>query len=277
MAIKVRNNISALRQINKLNNTKRSLSSSIEKISSGLRINQAADDAAGAGVSAPMSSKNISLRRAMRNVNEGVSLIQTADGALNEINNTLVRMRELAIQSSSGTYSNENRDIINTEFTRMRSEVDRIASNTNYNDIPLLDNSNQQTLLIQVGIFEGTENQIEVGLDEISASQGALAISTLTVDSIQNAQDTLSVIDNALNRVFNARANLGTIQQTLEGAIGEASTYSENLSASVSQIVDLDYASETSNLTRLQIMQEAGTASFTQAKDLPQAVVNLLG
>ena len=141
-------------------------------MSSGLRINEAADDAAGASISSPMNSKNVSLRRAMRNVNDGVSLIQTADGALNEINKTLVRMRELAIQSSNGAYSNQDRSVINSEFSRMRSEVSRIASNTSYSEIPLLDNPDQSSLTIQVGIYDRMENQIHIDLNEISASQG---------------------------------------------------------------------------------------------------------
>ena len=277
MAIKVRTNLAAIRQINQLNSTNKSMGTSIQKISSGLRINEAADDAAGAGLSAPMASKNISLRQAMRNANDGVSLVLTAEGTLSEIDNTLTRMRELAIQSSNGTYSNQDRGVLNTEFVKMRNEVRRIASNANFNGIAILDNANQMTILIQAGIFGGSENQIKIDLTDISVSQGVLAISSLTVDSVSNALNSMGFIDEAINKVVSARASLGTIQKTLEAAIGEASTYSENLSASVSQIVDLDYASETANLTRLQIMHQAGTASFTQAKDLPQSVVNMLG
>ena len=277
MALKVHTNIAALRQINQLNNNQRQVGASIERVSSGLRINNAADDAAGTGLSGEMNSKNVSLRRAMKNVNDGVSLVHTAEGALNEINDILVRMRELALQSSNATYSNQDRTNLNAEFTQMRIDIGRIASNTHFNDIKLLDNALTTTLSIQVGIYDGQGNQVQVNLSEISASQGALSISALSVDTITKAQDSLVSIDGALDKVINARSKLGAIQQTLEVAIGEATTYSENLTASVSQIVDLDYAAESANLTRFQIMQEASQATFTQAKNLPQSIVNLLG
>ena len=141
MALKVHNNIAALRQINQLNNNQRQVGASIERVSSGLRINNAADDAAGTGLSGEMNSKNVSLRRAMKNVNDGVSLVHTAEGALNEINDILVRMRELALQSSNATYSNQDRTNLNAEFTQMRIDIGRIASNTHFNDIKLLDNA----------------------------------------------------------------------------------------------------------------------------------------
>ena len=276
MALTVRTNLAALRSINRLNNTQNSLSGSLERISSGLRVNKAADDAAGLAVSSRMQADNVSLRQAMRNANDGVSLVQTAEGTLGEITNILSRMRELSIQSSNGTYSASDRQLIDKEFILMKNEIRRIASNSTFNGISLLA-GRTGAVTLQIGIDNLTTDQISIQMSAISASQGALAITTLSVSTSAGALAAIASIDAAINTVNTARAELGATQNRLESALSEASTYSENLSASYSQIMDLDYASESSNMTRLQIMQQAGVAALGQAKAISQSVVSLLG
>ena len=276
MALTVRTNLAALRSINRLNNTQNSLSGSLERISSGLRVNKAADDAAGLAVSSRMQADNVSLRQAMRNANDGVSLVQTAEGTLGEITNILSRMRELSIQSSNGTYSASDRQLIDKEFILMKNEIRRIASNSTFNGISLLA-GRTGAVTLQIGIDNLTTDQISIQMSAISASQGALAITTLSVSTSAGALAAIASIDAAINTVNTARAELGATQNRLESALSEASTYSENLSASYSQIMDLDYASESSNMTRLQILQQAGVAALGQAKAISQSVVSLLG
>ena len=276
MALTVRTNLAALRSINRLNSTQGSLSGSLEKISSGLRVNKAADDAAGLAVSSRMNADNVSLRQAMRNANDGVSLVQTAEGTLGEITNILTRMRELSIQSSNGTYSASDRQLIDKEFVLMKNEIRRIASNSTFNGISLLAGKTG-SLTLQIGIDNLNTDQISIQMSAISASAGALAITSLSVSTNAGALAAIASIDAAINTVNTARAELGATQNRLESALSEASTYSENLSASYSQIMDLDYASESSNMTRLQIMQQAGVAALGQAKAISQSVVSLLG
>jgi len=276
MALTVRTNLAALRSINRLNNTQNSLSGSLERISSGLRVNKAADDAAGLAVSSRMEADNVSLRQAMRNANDGVSLVQTAEGTLGEITNILSRMRELSIQSSNGTYSASDRQLIDKEFILMKNEIRRIASNSTFNGISLLA-GRTGAVTLQIGIDNLNTDQISIQMSAISASQGALAITTLSVSTSAGALAAIASLDAAINTVNTARAELGATQNRLESALSEAATYSENLSASYSQIMDLDYASESSNMTRLQIMQQAGVAALGQAKAISQSVVSLLG
>ena len=277
MALTVRSNIAALRSINQLNKTQSSLTGSLEKISSGLRIRRAADDAAGMAVSSRMNADNVSLRQAMRNANDGVSLVQTAEGTLNEIGSILTRMRELSVQASNGTYSSSDRDLINKEFLLMRNEIRRIASNSTFNGISLLAGKDTGAITIQVGIDNIGGDKLSIQMSAISASQGALAVSTLGVGSVASSLAAIASIDSAINTVNSARAELGATQNRLESALSQASTYSENLSSSYSQIMDLDYASESATMTRYQIMQQAGVAALGQAKAIPQSILSLLG
>lgn len=276
MALTVRSNIAALRSINQLNKAQSSLTGSLEKISSGLRIRRSADDTAGLAVSSRMNADNVSLRQAMRNTNDGVSLVQTAEGTLNEIGSILTRMRELSVQASNGTYSASDRTLIDKEFVLMRNEIRRIASNATYNGISLLAGKTG-AITLQVGIDNVGGDKLGIQMSTIAASQGALSISTLSVGSTTSALGAIASIDAAINTVNTARAELGATQNRLESALSQATTYSENLAASYSQIMDLDYASESATMTRYQIMQQAGVAALGQAKAIPQSVLSLLG
>jgi len=276
MALTVRTNVAALRSINQLNKTQSSLSGSLEKISSGLRVRRAADDSAGLAVASRMSSDNTSLRQAMRNANDGISLVQTAEGTLNEIGSLLTRMRELSVQSNNGTYTASDRALIDQEFTALKGEIKRIASNSTFNGISLLA-GNTGFITLQVGIDNGVSNKIGISLGAIGASLGALSISALSVSTTAGAGAALTALDSAINSISSKRSTLGATQNRLESALSEAGTYSENLSASQSQIMDLDYATESATMTRYQIMQQAGVAALGQAKAIPQSVISLLG
>jgi flagellin len=224
-----------------------------------------------------MKSDNVSLKAAMRNTNDGISLIQTAEGSLNEVYNILTRMRELAVQSSNDTYSSTDRGQIQIEFDQLRNEISRISSDANFNRITVL--SSTKTLKFQIGINNASNNQFSITMSNVAASLGALAISgsKANVSTGGDARAAITTIDTALSSVNDKRARLGAFQNRLESALNTASNYSQNLAASASQISDVDYASESANLTKFQIMQQAGVAALGQAKAIPQSILSLLG
>jgi flagellin len=277
MALTVRTNVGALSAIKTLNSTQNSLTKSLGRVSSGSRINRAGDDAAGLSVSSRMKSDNVSLKAAMRNTNDGISLIQTAEGSLNEVYNILTRMRELAVQSSNDTYSATDRNQIAIEFNQLRQEISRISTDANFNRISVL--SSTKTLKFQIGINNASNNQFSITMSNVAASLGALAISgsKANVSTGGDARAAITTIDTALSSVNDKRARLGAFQNRLESALNTASNYSQNLAASASQISDVDYASESANLTKFQIMQQAGVAALGQAKAIPQSILSLLG
>ena len=280
MALSVRSNLAALGATSQLNRTQSLLTKSLERISSGLRINTAADDAAGLSVATSMESDNKSIKQAMRNTNDGISMIQTAEGGANEVYNILTRMRELAVQSSNQTYSSTDRNQMSIEFNALRKEIKRITTTANFNSVSVLNST--KTLTFQIGIHSNSDNRFSMVLASVNLSIGALAISSGTVSLggatslVTAANSAITAIDTALVSVNNSRAHLGAFQNRLESTLNEASNYSENLAASASRIIDVDYAQESSNMTRFQIMQQAGVAALGQAKAIPQSVVSLL-
>ena len=279
MALTVRTNMAAIGAINNLNRTQGSLTNSLSKISSGLRINRAADDAAGLAVATRMNSDNTSLKQAMRNTNDGISMVQTAEGGLNELHNILVRMRELSVQASNDTYSSDDRTMISTEMGQLKNEYVRIASTANFNREDILSGSDT-SFDIQVGIHNNADNRISINLASLNSTMGAVGLSfqggVTGSGSVGNAQTNISTIDAALSEVATRRSRLGAIQNRLESALSEATSYSENLSSAQSQIMDVDYASESANMTRYQIQQQAGVAALAQAKAIPQSILSLL-
>ena len=279
MALTVRTNMAAIGAINNLNRTQGSLTNSLSKISSGLRINNAADDAAGLSVATRMNSDNTSLKQAMRNTNDGISMVQTAEGGLSELHNILVRMRELSVQASNDTYSSDDRTMISTEMGQLKEEFERIASTANFNRQDVLNGTNT-SFDIQVGIHGNADNRIAINLASLNSTMGAVGL-TFTggvtgSGSVGNAQANISTIDAALSNVATRRSRLGAIQNRLESALSEATSYSENLSAAQSRILDVDYASESANMTRYQIQQQAGIAALAQAKAISQSILSLL-
>lgn len=375
----INTNIASLTAQRNLNNSQSSLNTSLQRLSSGLRINSAKDDAAGLAISERFSAQIRGLNQAARNANDGVSLAQTAEGALSEVTNNLQRIRELAVQSSNATNSQSDRDALQTEVAQLLSEIDRVADSTAFNGVQLLDGSFTGAVF-QVGANAGDTitiasttdsntaalgtatsasasdaitgltgfatqvdagdfliNGVDVGqldaassaaeragqlvnsINAISAQTNVGAsinttsgeiiltatqaidvtvattatattvgfvadaaastntgIDTLTVASFAGAQNAITLIDSSLTEVNSARATLGAVQNRFESVVRSVQTTSENLSASRSRIVDADFAAETANLTRAQILQQAGTAILAQANSLPQNVLSLL-
>ncbi|MGC3965080.1 MAG: flagellin [Rhodocyclaceae bacterium] len=382
MAMTINTNVASLNAQRNLTTSQSSLSTSLQRLSSGLRINSAKDDAAGLAISERMTTQVRGLTQAIRNANDGVSLAQTAEGALGEISNDLQRIRELAVQASNGTNTQSDRDALDAEVKQLQAEIQRVAEQTSFNGNKLLDGSftgvqfqiganagetigistimNAQTAALggtltrftstidatsltgyATGIAAGdlTINGVDVGkvdpaanaqeraaqiteaINRVSSTTGVGAsydkttgqitlsssaaidvggaannatitgwansattgtsttttgIASLTVSSFTNAQMTISQIDNALKDISEARANLGAIQNRFTSTVANLQTTTENLSAARGRITDADFASETANLSRAQILQQAGTAMLAQANALPQQVLKLL-
>ena len=283
MGMSIRTNIAALSSISNLSKTQGGLSSSLEKISSGLRINRAADDAAGLGVATRMESDNTSLQQAMRNTNDGISLVQTAEGSLEQLTNILIRVRELSVQAANETYATSDRTMIGTELTSLMNEYNRITSTSSFNEQSLLDAT--VSVSIQVGMDGTAQDRISFALSGFATSGGAIA-SLATVfaaitagtasSSVAVAQTNLDDIDASITALSTRRSTLGALQNRFENALAEASTLNTNITSSQSQIMDVDYASESANMTRFQIQQQAGVAALAQAKAMPQSIISLL-
>jgi flagellin len=268
-------NISSLNAQNNLSKTEHSLSSALQKLSSGMRINTAMDDAAGLGISVNLESDVASYNQASRNANDGISVTQTAEGALNQTSAIITRLRELAMESASDGVSNTQRAYIQTEATQLTSEIDRIANDTQYNGTSLL-NTTAGSLTFQVGIGSSTTNdQIQVGkVDATSAT--LLGATALDFSTQTGAVAALGSLDTALDTVSNDRSNLGAIGNRLSDAVSTIATISTNLSAADSRIRDVDVANETSNMTRLSVLAQAGVAVLAQANQQPQVALKLL-
>jgi len=269
----VRTNIASMAAAGQLGRTNRGLTSSLSKISSGMRINSASEDAAGLGVATNLESQVISTRQAMRNTNDGISIIQTAESAANEVTDILQRMRELAVQSSSETLADTERSFITDEFNQLRSEVARIASVTEFNGLQLTDGTTS-ALSVQVGIQNASSSRIDIQLGDLTSS--GLGIDSLDLSSVSAARASIDSLDTALNSVNSFRSQFGAVQNRLDSALNNSQINVEALSGASSQIMDTDFATETSNLTKLQIMQQAGVASLAQAKNINQSVISLL-
>jgi len=276
MALTIKTNVSALQAMKTLQKTQLNLNSSIQKVSSGSRINKSADDISGLTVSSRLRTDNQSLKQAMKNTNLGISVIQTAEGSLNEVYNILTRMRELAVQASNDTYNSTDRSHMQIEFNQLRNEISNIASHTNFNRISILNSSD--TMTFQIGIHNQSNNQFQLALSTISATLGSLGISkaNANITTLSTSQKSITTIDTALSSINDKRARLGAYQNRLESALNTAATYSQNLSATISSISDVDYATETAEMTKFQIMQQSGVAALSQAKSLPQSVLSLL-
>nr|WP_320049404.1 flagellin [uncultured Desulfuromonas sp.] len=249
------------------------LNKSMERISSGLRINSAQDDAAGLAISDRFNSQVRGINQAIRNANDGYSLVQTADGALGESTTILQRMRELAVQSSNGIYNDADRASMNSEFSQLQSELDRIAGTTSFNGQKLLNGDMAESgMTFQVGADAG--EQITVQVD--GASQQDLGTTDLNVLSQSGAQSSLAAIDDALSRVSGTRGELGAVQGRFESVIANLGDVAENMTAANSRIADADMAEEVSAMTRNRILEQAGIAMQTQANQSAKTVLGLL-
>jgi flagellin len=262
MSLRVNTNVEAFNAHRNLEATQYSISKSMQKLSSGLRINSAADDAAGLAISEKMRSQINGTDQAQRNTLDGISLVQTADGAYNEMHSILQRVRELAVQAQNGTLSTADTGAIDQEVGQLTAELSRISTNTNFNGLSVLSGS----FTFQVGADSGSGNQIAFSLTSISFTSLASASSSTAI----------AAIDTAIASVSNARSTLGAIQNRLEDTVDNLGVYQENITAAESRIRDVDVASETVNFTKLQILSQAGTAMLAQANSAPQNVLSLL-
>ena len=271
MSLRVNTNIFSMTAQKNLANHSNQRQSSFARLSSGLRSVSAADDPAGLGISERMRSQIRSLEMAQRNAQDGVSLVQTAEGALSEVNSNLVRMRELAIESANGTLSTADRTSLNAEFTELLAELNRIATTTTFNGTTLLETAGN-TIAIQTGVNSG--DTINITLDD--AQTAALGISTLTVTTETVSSAALSALDSAIDSVVAVRGQLGASQNRMTSAMRSIATSVENLAAAESRIRDVDVAHETARLTQNQILQQASATILAQANTQPQIALSLL-
>ncbi len=274
MSISVRTNVSSLAAQGNLARTSGDLSRSISRLSSGLRVQSAADDAAGLAISEDFKANIRSLNQAKRNANDGVSMIQTADGALKEVGGLLTRMRELSVQARNGTVNSTQRGYLNDEFDTLRSEVDRIVNTTEFNGVSLLNGDQASGLAFQVGVGTSADDRLTISIADSSSS--ALGINSSTISSTSGADTAITAIDTAIERISTRRAGLGAMQNRLATTMSNLDTYATNLSAANSRIVDVDVAEETANLTKNQILMQAGTAMLAQANQGPSIAMQLL-
>jgi len=277
MAISILTNNASLDAQRHLSGTSRSLASNFAKLSSGQRINTAGDDAAGLAISERMKSQMRSMSQAERNAMDGLSLLQTAEGALNENSGILSRMRELAMQSANATLGSSERAALQVEFTALTSEIDRIADSTEFNGQKLLDVGG--SFDFQVGITAGPESQISATTVPMKAATygvAALDLTTLDITSAANSRGALDTIDKAIAETSTTRAGLGATQNRLQVTIANLQSANNNLSAANSRIRDVDVAEESAAMTRNNILSQAGVAVLAQANQLPQMALNLL-
>src|SRR4051812_897213 len=268
MSLRIQNNVEAFNAHRQLVMTSDKLAKSMERLSSGYRINRAADDAAGLAISEKLRAQIGGIDQSERNAQDAVSLVQTAEGSLNEVHSMLQRVRDLAVQYKNGSLSTSDQNAIVSEVSQLQSEIQRIGTTAEFNNIKLL--NGQVTVTFQIGAKDG---------DAISVTTNTLyggVVSTLAFQLPPTAPQALAEIDQAIDGVSSLRAGFGAVQNRLEHTLNSLSTYHENLVASESRIRDVDMASEMVEFTKLQILQQAGTSMLAQAQVSPQSVLALL-
>ena len=277
MGLRINTNIQSLIAQRNLGIANMKQQSSLEKISSGTRIAKAADDSAGLAISSKMTADIRSLRQDNRNANDGISMVQVAEGGMNEVGNILTRFRELSIQAASDTIGDKERGFINKEVTQLRSEIDRIANTTEFNGKKLLSGQGDK-LEIQVGLNNSPENdRFTFDVQKQNVTTSALGVSDLNTETKEAAQGNLMKVDNAIKVLSENRSEIGALQNRLQSSISNLAIYEENLSAANSRIKDVDIASETSELTKSNILSQAGTAVLSQANNNSMGALKLLG
>jgi len=281
MSAVINTNLASLNTQRNLSTSQSSLSTAIQRLSSGMRVNSAKDDAAGLAIAERMNAQVKGMNVAIRNANDGISLAQTAEGALGKIGDNLQRMRELAVQSANDTNGATDRTALDNEFKQLALENARVIANTKFNGQDLLTGAGGTggSFTFQIGANSSADNQISIATTDIAtamttATQGAAATLGATSGTATAAMD---AVDTALTAVNSGRSGFGASQNRFESVVGSLQIASENQAAARSRIMDTDYAAETANLTRGQILQQAGTAMLAQANSLPNGVLKLLG
>lgn len=271
--LSIQTNTQSLNAQKNLSRTQKSLAGNFQKLSSGLRITRAGDDAAGLAISEDMKAQIRGLGQAERNANDGVSMLQTAEGAMNEVSGILTRMRELAVQASTDTVDDTQRGYLNQEFSALKDEVDRISAVTEFNGTSLLDGS-ASNVEFQVGVNNSSNDRISVSFSDMSSN--GIGLSGTTIGSKGGAQSALSSIDTAIENVSGERAGIGATENRLNITVSNLQSARENLSAANSRIRDVDVASETASMTKNNILQQAGVAVLAQANQLPSMALSLI-
>jgi len=253
---------------------------SFQRLSSGMRINQGADDAAGLAISEKLKSQIRSMNQARRNANDGISLLQTAEGAMNEVSGILTRMRELAIQSSTDTVGSVERSFINDELTALRDEIDRLSEVTEFNGTKLLDGS-ATSLEFQVGINATSNDRISAQIQDMHATalgtSAASSLQSVNLGTITGARRALGILDDAITDISRSRSDIGALQNRMQTTIANLASAAENLTAANSRIRDVDVAEESANLTKNNILMQAGVSVLAQANQSPSIALSLLG
>jgi len=274
--ISIRTNATSLQAQRNLGNAQKSLTRNIERLSSGLRINSAADDAAGLSITSKLDAQVKGIRQSSRNAHDAISLIQTAEGALGEVNGVLTRMRELAVQgSNSGNLTSNERNHIDQEFQLLESELNRIVGVTEFNGNKLIDGTQSSGIDFQVGMRNTSSDRISLTI--VDSDSTALALNDDALTSSTGAQAAIDALDTAIQSIATMRGTLGATQNRLTVTINNLGSMDENLSASMSRIRDADIAEESADMTRNQILQQAGTSVLAQANQLPQSALSLIG
>jgi flagellin len=275
----INTNVSALYSQNAMKVNARAMSTAMEQLSTGSRVNSAKDDAAGLAIGQNMTSQIRGLNQAVRNANDGINMMQTAEGALVEQSNMLQRMRELAVQSSNGTYSSAQRLYLNTEFDQLLEQIDNIATETTWNGMSLLDKTSVEGLSTTSGTFEfqvGQNADETISVEILAMDKAGLGVSGLAVDTASGASTAIDTIDTALDTINEQRATIGAGINQLTYASDNLTNISSNITASRSSIMDTDYATASTQLSKTQIIQQAATAMLAQANQQPQSVLALL-
>lgn len=277
MGMRVSTNIASVNAQRQLSNSQRSMQKSMQQLSSGSRINIAADDAAGLAISEGLKASARSAAQAKRNANDGISMIQTAEGGLNEISNIVVRLRELGIQAASDTVGDVERGFLNKEVVQLKSEMERIANVTTWGKTKLLDGSTP-TFDYQVGVYNDPENSvISFNASENEATLSALELGDIDFSSKDGAQGALDSLDSALTNVNGMRSNLGALQNRLYSTVDNLGVQEENILSANSRIRDTDVAQATSEMTRNNILLQASTGTLAQANNVNQLALKLIG
>jgi flagellin len=273
MGLRIGTNVSSLTAQRNLSRATEGLNRTFERLSTGKRISRAADDAAGLGISARLGAQVRSIDASVRNAYDGISLVQTAEGGLSEIENAISRMRELAVQSSNGTLSSTDQDNLQEEFSQLQSQIDQVANSTTFNGISLLNTSSAITLQVGPNTTAGVDT---LDVSTTDATGTTLGVSSLSIGSGGDSSAAIAALDTALDTVTSARGSLGASQNRIESSISALQVRSENLAAANSRILDVDVAKETAELAKFQILQQSALSVLAQANSQPFSALSLL-
>ena len=277
MGLRIATNVASLSVQKNLKQVAQKGSEQLEKLSSGKRINKAADDAAGLAIATNLKAQTLGTRQAARNSNDGITLVQTAEGGLNEVSNILIRLRELSVQAASDTIGDKERGFLDKEYQHLVKEVDRISQSTVFNGTSLLDGQGKGTMDFQVGAFSGEQNIIQFNSGETDSSASTIGIDGTAVNEKGTALGSIANIDEAISTVSGYRANLGAVQSRLKSTVNTLEIQSLNQDSARAQIEDVDVADSAAKLASSNVVKQAGVSTLVQANNIPASALRLIG